>query len=269
MIVEITVQLDYLPEVVFITHHKTGQPPLMLRLANGFLVKDGGHTVDFVVCGHDAANPGSFHDGAKSLPVVFPHVPPIDAGGAAASVRLIVVGEEMLQRGGSFQVERMAALQPFNVCSCHSAGQERIFAVAFFRAAPAGIPFQIHRGSEEDQPPCLAFLVKVGAGFVRNRTADSPHQIRIPGAGQTQSLREDCGWAAVSVHQAVGSLTSDMKRLDSQPLDSCLPGWNQRHFLFHRQSPNQIVEPCFQVQFRILKRQIDAQGQYPISIPLF
>ncbi|MNN52712.1 hypothetical protein D3C81_1674260 [compost metagenome] len=96
----------------------------------------------------------------------------------------------MLKRCYRFQILGMIALNPFYERSAETACQFRIFAISFFRSAPARITLHIHRRRPEGQAVnCRIFLVK-SSGFIANRFTNFVQKLRVPGTGQSARLRK-------------------------------------------------------------------------------
>ena len=68
----------------------------------------------------------------------------------------------------------IVALQPFDKCHAHAAGQIRVLAVGFVTASPAGIAKDVDIGAPKGQPfidaaiPLTLEFVVFGAAFGRN-----------------------------------------------------------------------------------------------------
>ncbi|MBA7708929.1 hypothetical protein ES703_117834 [subsurface metagenome] len=134
-----------------------------------------------------------------------------------------------------------SALQAIDKCYSYSGNQVRVFTIAFFYSAPSGISGNTqHRGVDMMYPECSSFL--------GSNRCHLFNQTGIPGAGQSDCLREAC---CTRQTNAVESL-SRLQMGNTQPDISVWKKRSQLMSLFlDGQSREKIVHPVFKGEFRV------------------
>src|SRR5260370_11626933 len=105
----------------------------------------------------------------------------------------------MFGRRDDLEIMRIGTLHPLNKRDCQAARKIWIFAVRCLTASPARVAKYIDVGRPECES-VIAAMVVVAKGFVVFRTGlrgndvrNAMHQVRIPGGGDPDGLREHCG----------------------------------------------------------------------------
>ena len=135
----------------------------------------------------------------------------------------------MLRAGSCFQVERIIALNAFNVSCSQSSGEEGVLSVCLHSTAPAGIPEDVHVRCPESQSGeaavvlHFACLVEFGASLFRNDVANLLDNLWIECGTQTYRFRENGGTTATG--HSVKGFIPPVVWLDTQPLHS----WSAVH----------------------------------------
>ena len=192
-----------------IRDHKAVEAPFV---AQDLLEQPGidvaGDAVDLVVRGHDRADAGLDRglEGHEEL-LADDALGVVGRRGVCAAFRLAMDGEML---GGGEHVERVdlsrrTALQPADRRLAHRGDEERILAVGLFGAAPARIARQVEHRAER-------VVRALGAHLRRGDGESLLDQLRVPGAGQADRLREAGG---VQRHVAVQRL-AEVDRRDAQ-----------------------------------------------------
>ena len=144
-----------------------------------------------IVGGHEAAATGlgdAFHEGVG---IVFAQLPLREVRREIMAPVLITVGDEMLQHAGGAPVFRIRSLGAAHIGLRHLGDQVRVFAVALFRAAPAGVAPQVDVRAPDDQAAAVERRVlEVVALLDRDLLRHPLHQFRVPGLRQAIGLRE-------------------------------------------------------------------------------
>jgi hypothetical protein len=172
---------------------------------------------------------------------------------------LVAVGEEMLEQSGGLPVLGMVALEPFNEGDRHGAAEERILAVDFFAAAPAGIARKIGLRTPEHEKLAVVFCgLGDEAGFIAFDAGGLANHLRVPRLANAGRLgKQRCGnrqacAARLALNDSVntfgGAVTLDTKPwnggANTKALD-LLPGGHQRE---------EIVDPFLHGQLWIVER---------------
>ncbi len=146
--------------------------------------------VDEVVGGHQRDGGAGLDRGAEGTELVLVQHPGRQAAGGDAPVGLVVVRQEVLERGRGLHGREVAAQSP-GVGRAHHAGQPGVLGVALLIASPAGVAQRVHHGRPDVEPGTGRVLVVERHHLVARRRADAPHQFGVPGARESDRLRED------------------------------------------------------------------------------
>src|SRR5262245_38378964 len=114
------------------------------------------------------------------------------------------VNGKVLGSGNDLQVFGIVALQAGYESNADAAGEKRIFSVRFLAAAPARVAKDVDVGRPKGQAVVAAGIavldsvVVLGASFGGDDIGHAMNQIRVPGSGEADGLRENGGVSGAS-----------------------------------------------------------------------
>lgn len=211
-----------------------------------------GAAVDQVVRGHHPGHGARLHGGAEGPQVVLAQDAGAHGGGRRVAVRLVVVGQPVLEHGGGAPVVRVLAAQAAGVGDGDRGGEPRVLRVALLVPAPQRVAEQVHRR----RPEVEAHAVVPGAHRARlggDHLADAAHQVVVPGGAEADGLREDGGRAHPG--NAVQGFLSGAERGDAKPFDARGELVQERDAFAGGQPGQEVVHAPVQRQFGVTKGQ--------------
>ena len=188
------------------------------------LAAAAGLAVRAVVSTHDGLDAGLFDQCAERGQVGLPQ---ILLGDDRIEVMAVALGAgvngEVLGAGGGLQVIGVIALHTLDEADAETACQERVLAVSFVAASPAGIAEDVDVGSPDGQA-LEDVAVAVGAahiifaaGLNADGVADLLHHVLVKGGGHADRLGEHGSGACAAY--AVDALAPPVVSRDAQTLD--------------------------------------------------
>ena len=163
----------------------------------------------------------------------------------------------MLHGGRRKHVLRVVALKPLNHPHRHLPDEIRIFAKRLFRAAPTGVPIQIHVRRPDGKADAHALvLLDVDPSFIPFDGAHLAQHLGVPRLAQANRLREGGRRDAPAADpaQTVQPLGEIGENLDSQPRDGRLDLPQHGDLLLRGQPGNQIVHSPLERQIGVAER---------------
>ena len=197
------------------------------------------HVIDSVIGGHDRRKLLILDQTLVRIQVELAHVAAVHVGAAHVTVELAVVGEIVLGRRDRFHVLRVGAHHAPDEAAGHFGGQERVLAVGFARASPAGVADRLHDRRPEGQA-----LRTGGVDGARLFGDGRSHPFRhrgIPGGtdghavGERSRSQQSCGRVRAG-KDAVQRLAPDIVVLQPEPGNGRHVVAQQALFLLEREA---------------------------------
>ena len=237
-----------------IRHHMTLESPAVAQnISQQHIAGVARFPVDGVVRAHHRLHLCLFDAIFKRGQIGVEHIAFADHRVEMVALRFgTAVHSEVLGAGGGFHMVGIVALQPFDKCHAHAAGQIRVLAVGFVTASPAGIAKDVDIGTPKGQPfidaaiPLTLEFVVFGTAFGRNGRRYIAQKGGVEGGRQADRLREHRG--DTGTRHAVQRLVPIAVRADAQPRNGRGVVSELEHLFLHRQAADQVVYPLFQRQ---------------------
>ncbi len=207
-----------------------------------------GAAVDQVVRGHHTGHRAGLDRLAEGAQVVLVQHARADRARCGGPVRLVVVGQPVLEDRGRTPVRGVVAAQAAGVGGGDRRGEPRVLRVALLVAAPQRVAQQVDRR----RPDVEADAVVVGAhraDLLGHRLADAVHELLVPGRAEADRLRED-GRRAHPRHP-VQRLLAGTEGGDAETLDGGCELVQERHPFVEGEARQQIVDALRDRQLRI------------------
>ena len=213
-----------------------------------------GGAVEGAVDAHDGADVGVAHGDFKGGEVGFVEVAFgwVHAHGVAEFFGAAVDGE-VFHAGHGFHVVGVVALEAADVDEGHLAGEERVLAVGFLAASPAGVAEDVYAGAVEGEAVALGdgAVVLRGVGVVSGSGLGGDglglllDEGEVPGGGHADGLGEH-GGGVIAAHEAVEVFVAVAVGGDAEAGDGQGAGADLGDFFLEGELGDEVVDAGFE-----------------------